>query len=931
VPTVERDAEVERISAALEGAAGGEGQLVVVEGPAGIGKTCLIEIARTKAKEMGFGRLHAVGDEPDRGLPWGVVRQMAERSAARYSGDVRERILAGPAGAAIRALDEVAERGTDEVELARTLHKLWWVAADLSADRPLLITVDDAQWADLPSLRFLAYLSRRLSDLSLALVIGTRPVKEAGGPLAELSAARTGAHLVPRPLSVQGIGVLAGPEVAEPVAAALHAASGGNPFFAEQLAAELDRRGLAVADPASAAAVRTLAPQTVARSVLARHGPDEAALAGAAAVLGARTELALAAGLAGLEPSEANDAADALRRDHILSDDTAAVEFIHPVVREAVLAGVPAGERAELHALAARALRAMGASPDRVAGHLLHAPAGAFDGAAALLRAAGARALATGDAATAAALLRRAGKEEPPTDNQEAELGRALLRAGEPGQAREVLLAAAARAPTGRTRAERLAAAADATAAIEGPAAATAELRQTIDAWDGSREDRLVLDARLAVIAAFALGGEPGSGRHLAGFADLPGRSAEERMLLSMLAQRALYEPRPAAEVCQIATRALGRGALATDPAADLLAWGIAVHALSSADAFDEAEEEIAFARARVLPGGTPAEFSVIGMTSAYQAWLLGDLRRCEAEATGALEALPMLDPGPLREALLAVATRHAVHAQLELGKVEAAAAAVAAYDAVAAPGPELSVPVSRLRLARAALALARDDPGGALAQARRLESEERAAGAESVIIGWRTLAALALARLGREAEARPVVDEQLALARHFGAKSELGAALRLQARIDGERRLELLEEAVAALEEVPARLVLAGALADLGEALGVAGRRTQAREPLTRAVDLAEALGARPLAQRALDGLAALGDRPRRLAESGIDELTASERRVAQLAAGGRTNREIAQELFVTPKTVENHLRHAYAKLGVGGRRELAGALTPA
>jgi DNA-binding CsgD family transcriptional regulator len=132
----------------------------------------------------------------------------------------------------------------------------------------------------------------------------------------------------------------------------------------------------------------------------------------------------------------------------------------------------------------------------------------------------------------------------------------------------------------------------------------------------------------------------------------------------------------------------------------------------------------------------------------------------------------------------------------------------------------------------------------------------------------------------------------------------------------------------VAVLDGSPARLQLAGALADLGDALGVAGRRTEAREPLTRALEMAETAAAWPLAQRAADGLASLGDRPRRIAEAGVDNLTAGERRVAQLAASGRTNREIAQELFVTPKTVENHLRHAYAKLGIAGRRELAGVL---
>ncbi|HEY8581918.1 MAG TPA: ATP-binding protein, partial [Capillimicrobium sp.] len=161
--TLERERELDRIAAALSLAAGGAGQLVVVEGPPGIGKTHLVEAARAMAKAQGFGRLKAVGDEPERTLPWGIIRQLVERSVLRYSGDTRRAILAGPAGKALEALD-VAPDDLDasDAALGRTLHALWWVAADLAADRPLLISVDDAQWADAASLRFLAYLAKRL-------------------------------------------------------------------------------------------------------------------------------------------------------------------------------------------------------------------------------------------------------------------------------------------------------------------------------------------------------------------------------------------------------------------------------------------------------------------------------------------------------------------------------------------------------------------------------------------------------------------------------------------------------------------------------------------------------------------------------------------------------------------------------------------------
>ena len=132
-------------------------------------------------------------------------------------------------------------------------------------------------------------------------------------------------------------------------------------------------------------------------------------------------------------------------------------------------------------------------------------------------------------------------------------------------------------------------------------------------------------------------------------------------------------------------------------------------------------------------------------------------------------------------------------------------------------------------------------------------------------------------------------------------------------------------------LEDAPARLALAAALTDLGEALRVVKRRTDAREPLRRGAELADSLGALSLRARAMEGLAALGDRPRKLMFTGSESLTGSERRIAELAGAGRSNRDIAQELFVTPKTVENHLGRVYIKLGITSRRELIGVLTPA
>ena len=159
-----------------------------------------------------------------------------------------------------------------------------------------------------------------------------------------------------------------------------------------------------------------------------------------------------------------------------------------------------------------------------------------------------------------------------------------------------------------------------------------------------------------------------------------------------------------------------------------------------------------------------------------------------------------------------------------------------------------------------------------------------------------------------------------------------IGHALRCAGRLaPRSRSIDLLHEAVDALERSPARLELAGAQVELGAALRRDGQRTAARAPLRSGLQLADASGAATLAETArreeLRG--ATGARPRRAAWTGADALTPTERRVAQLAAEGLTNTQIAQALFVTPKTIQTHLAHTYRKLGIGSRRELSTALT--
>jgi DNA-binding CsgD family transcriptional regulator len=239
--------------------------------------------------------------------------------------------------------------------------------------------------------------------------------------------------------------------------------------------------------------------------------------------------------------------------------------------------------------------------------------------------------------------------------------------------------------------------------------------------------------------------------------------------------------------------------------------------------------------------------------------------------------------------------------------------------DGVREPGAGM------LAVARARLAL---DEGSGAQALELLESAGRALSPVTrnpAILPWRSEAAMAAIRLGDQALARAHATEELALARRFGAPRPIGVALRAAGlAAGGAEGLDLLRASVHVLERSPAALERARTLATLGGELRRQGHRCDARDVLRAALGLAESFGARRLQREVRDELAAAGARPRRRDASGPGALTPGELRVAQLAARGRTNRQIAGELFVTDKAVQWHLRHVYRKLGVSRRQDL-------
>jgi DNA-binding CsgD family transcriptional regulator len=263
----------------------------------------------------------------------------------------------------------------------------------------------------------------------------------------------------------------------------------------------------------------------------------------------------------------------------------------------------------------------------------------------------------------------------------------------------------------------------------------------------------------------------------------------------------------------------------------------------------------------------------------------------------------------------------------VDQGELDSAEQALAPVDSAAESG---SIYAAVLRLARGRLRVQQGRVAEGLEDFLAVgQALTRALITCPSYLPWRSDAALAQLALGEHEPARRLADEELELARAFGAPRALGVAKRAAGVVaGGDRGAVLLREAIDEFERGDAKLERARALTDLGAQLRRRNRRTEARELLREALDAAHHAGAKPLARQAETELRATGARPRRVVLTGLDSLTASERRIAELAGQGLTNREIAQTLFITARTVEGHLTSVFRKLGVNSRDELPAAL---
>lgn len=936
---LERGPQSAAVEEALAAGRRGDGRVVLIEGPAGIGKSGLLRELRDRAE--GRSRLLvARASRLEQAFAFGVVRQLFEQSVR--DPELADMVFDGAASAAADVFADAPSEGS--TASYAILHGLHWFTLNLAdAGQPLVLVVDDLHWCDISSLRFLAYLARRLDGTSIVLAATTRPVgAEASGPevervsdllaelLGDLAAEPTAVLLHPQPLSpaasTQLVGGILGSVPHEAFADACFAATDGNPLLLTQLAHSLQAEGIAPTE-ANASKVRRTAHRALSRTVLARVGRLPAttvAVARAIAVLGETATTDLVGRLAGTSTAEVVAAIRELVAAQVLARGDQ-LGFVHALVRDAIYFDLPGAEREQLHAAAARLLIEAGAPVERIASQLELAPRTGDQAAVDInVRAADA---AVGRAApdAAADYLARALDEPPPPEQR-------------PGLAhrRGTLLVDV----NGPTAVEALREAVDLEPDPLKAASIEIELLQGLTFTGGQAEANRISRARLEQLPAeaedlLALYETFRANTVTFGAVDdqaIPALAPARvwplgdggpgvRARASLASLMWMYDGGTADECSALANWAISSDQMLlrtqTMPAVGALltlSWADRDEPLTVwEDARDEAHRtgavllhwtiDVWLGAEQQRRGnlgsavGLLRESAVIG-----RRWNAGGTQYAGNQFSEAPLALALLDGGELDDA------RKVIEAS------------------PASPTDTMfSTQVWLHALAHVRIAEGRLDE----ALEATLQQERRANWLKTPIgFDWRLPRAQALHRLGRREEALAFARDGLAVAERWGAPNVVGAALRTVGELRGADGIDDLERSVQLLASSSARLEYAKSLLALGAARRRDRQPTDARDPLERAFELARACDASAVVEQVRTELAASGIRRRRDEAGGAGALTPSERRVADLAAGGRTNREIAQELFVTPKTVEVHLSAAYRKLGIASRHALAGAL---
>lgn len=906
---VGRDPERRAVDALIAGARIGQSGVLVLVGEAGIGKTALLEHAVATAQGMRV--LRAVGNEAERDVPFGALGQLLRPTESDLA-----RLPEPQAGALAVALALRAGRGADRFAVgAATLSLL----TRYSEDRPLGLFIDDAHLLDTPSGDAIAFAVRRLladpivvvatarSDEPGALISPDLPQRQVGGlDLADV-----------RRLVADRIPGATAPELA----ARLHQVTGGNPLAILELGARPER--LLSQAPGAPGPVPATVADLYARRITALPADSRTAVLLAAIAAGELSVVHRAATTLGIDLATALAPAEDRGLIRVEADR---IRFGHPLIRAAVYAVAAPGERRRMHALIADALPQ--SDLDRRAWHRCDATIGPDEEIAAEIEAVGVRSADRGVHSVAATALERSARLSPADADRRRRFlaaGQAAWSAGDGRLARSMLEESLVLARTRNDRARALGLRGEIEARCGSPAEALRTLWAAVDEVSGTEPDQTLVLLAQTVSACFYLGDAASA------------LAAAERA-------DALLTQRPGTTAAALGTMAAGVArVLAGRPGMHQIRRAVAIMADTEAWPSDVlhsswlvvgplflresstgrklVREAVDGLRARAALGGLPRLLFHIARDGATtEHWA-----RAEADYTEGIGLAREL--GQTTD----LATGLAGLAWLEARLGRSAAAVAHAEEAL-----ELSVEkgihlgAAWARFAVADLELGHRRPAAAAKRYADLESWLGQIGVLDVDLSPAPELAESLLLLGRADEARAVATGYSARAEAKGQPWAKARAARAAALLAPENELdvsfctalELHDRTLDAFETARTRLAY-------GSRLRRARQRVAARPQLRAALRTFESLGARPWADAAAGELRATGESATVGGTTGLDELTPRERQIAVLIVEGRTTREAAAALFLSPKTVEYHLRHVYTKFAITSRAELAERLS--
>ncbi|MEY2425152.1 MAG: hypothetical protein QOI61_724 [Actinomycetota bacterium] len=898
---VGREESVAQLAGALDQAREGRPRVVLVEGPAGIGKTALLRAFRDEALTGETVVLRASGEETERSLAYGVLDQLADSG--------RDHLADMPSAFAERT------PGGDPLTVGAVLLD---VLGALQSDGPIVVVIDDVQWADTPSLQALVFAFRRLRVDRVLVLLAARadavPMLPSG--VLRIVASESGATLRLGGLDSDDLAALAAAmgsgSLSRRAAERLRDQTDGNPLLARALIEEVPADALHAADDTPLPAPRTFGAMALAR--LSACSAETQRFVAAASVLGRRFSVAAAVGMA--QPSDAVAAMQEALDARLLAADASGRTsiFAHPLIRNAVYHGLGPADRAALHTRAAELTDDRGAA-------LRHRAAAATQESeviAAQLETLSDQEAAAGHWSAAAADLIRAAELSTTGDERELRTLRAVdywILGGDVG---EVV-----------AYAERVDGFADTPwrryiqgvlALMSGSMPEAVTLLRS--AWEMADPADTAVTSRIAgqiSIVGVAMGWGDESVLWARRAQDAPGAPVPITAQMFALALMGKFDD-GLALTAGLPDPLARPGPDQIDP---LNGRGVLRH---WTDDNDRAIADLTAAAAASRNRG-PLLLNIISLMYLAHA----EFRRGDWSASivhGGLGASAATDA----DLIFVGATTNAV-ASFPLtaqGDWEAAAAYVtAAGQAAAATGDLPSVLFAAA--AAAQLALAQRDYEGAIAAVEPHQPNAGLFGGdEPSIVSWREPLAEALVRLGRLDEAEAALTPLEARGVERGLRSVQSGAARVRGLLEAARGNNDAAQTrfACAVEHADAvGMPYAAGLAELahGEVLRRGGQRRAAATLLTSAQTRFRALAARPALERCDQELAACGLRQAPRDPHAGPRLTPQERAVAHLVAAGGSNRDVAAELVLSVKTVEYHLGHIFTALGINSRRQLA------